>query len=767
MRKIIIIGCLSLSNSYSDQWQDLVNNGSSSRQNSVRSSQTQTVDASDTQVIRQPVYAFVYHSLAKKEGDQVVITGSVVNLRSVPSSRNNDPVSTAKAGDKFQYVSKTGNWYKFILEGSTEDTGTTDTKNIVIIKSNYTVKSGDSLSAIASKSYRDQSNAPHRLWPLIYVASNLESNSLRVGQKLQVPELPSEKEAQQETIKEIINDSFQIMRQMKENSQTQKAQKLLEFIEGSFSDMVKRLYPDFHEEFVEFLAVLASEGQKEYAQRELNELQSNIRQAASLEELVQQADRYLAKKQSLQRYADGEFETQLNQTDQQIAQSFHRLSESQLTEITGLVDSVVRETNKRQHFYIRPGISAEDAQQYQPKSEEEIKELRKEAQFEIFSAKYNFSKFESHPLLKDSATEVQNKLSEQRIRLKAPEPQTHGVAQRHAEHTELLTAYVHKSLIRIERNIVIIKSARANIRQTPDTSKSPYFTATTNMAFELVAEEGEDWVKIKAPNPTRSSITIQNSHFKKWLEVASRFHKGKYDNLPALKDIYGNNIDISNVIRAIIMQESAGVHKYRNGNIVVGDNGASKDIGFCQLNDWAQQKARINVEETLEIVSKRSVTHSGLPFVTEQEYNLPLLTSAMYYNVSEAKAKTNMKPDFSNPMQNLHLSAKILGDILNLDYPNTANDEEKLVKSLSGYNHGPYSDDYDIPWKTFVSRVHPKNGNQGEMSGVHYGIRMKMFLGLELEPFEIDWYMKRYGYTTLSRLYSVDYKNLYSWAHFE
>jgi hypothetical protein len=225
------------------------------------------------------------------------------------------------------------------------------------------------------------------------------------------------------------------------------------------------------------------------------------------------------------------------------------------------------------------------------------------------------------------------------------------------------------------------------------------------------------------------SASVAHADFReKWLPLASAFAKAHWKNFPAVTDARGQTITREHVLRAIIIQESHGVHRTQRGNIVQNRNtNGSTDFGFGQINNAAHRGISVKVNEVAAQINDPA---------------WPPARVGAILGIPRKKWDQREPLDLANPSHNLMAMVTVLGYAMEQDYPNTASPEEMLVKRLSGYNHGFYSNDYDEPWTKFVARVDPRDGNAGEVAGVHYGIQMKSYLGLTLSAQEIDWSTK-------------------------
>jgi uncharacterized protein YgiM (DUF1202 family) len=280
---------------------------------------------------------------------------------------------------------------------------------------------------------------------------------------------------------------------------------------------------------------------------------------------------------------------------------------------------------------------------------------------------------------------------------------------------------------------------------------------------ELGPPEGTLHPSIKRMNKgsnSAQSITVLNSRFNHWLEVASLLHEKDCQAFPKVVNRYGDTIHIGDVIRAVIIQESAGVHRKGNGEITAGlnkKNGKviSRDLGFGQINTWAHRKMKINVLSTANRIE-------------DGRYPYGTLVSRFFYNTGTAAGKKSIQANFENPMHNLHGMSKVLSSTINrsVGFENTSGDTERLVKALSAYNHGMNSSDYRIPWQTFVAKVAEGRGNYGEEVAVHYGIRLQLLLGMDPSHEEINYLKKERNSGTMSSFYHDQVEYTYAYANF-
>ena len=347
-------------------------------------------------------------------------------------------------------------------------------------------------------------------------------------------------------------------------------------------------------------------------------------------------------------------------------------------------------------------------------------------------------------------------------------------AKKHLDELEQNTESEDLQALRDARKTVRVSRFKMYMKvdEFQQLSKNP---TLKSRADELVSFVKEERVKLGIPEPKihpyiiqvnrgqgrKHSLTIFNRNFKDWLNVSELVLKKKTNHFPEVTNRYNVKVNHRDIIKAIIIQESSGVHKEANGSIrknrnMSGTRVISTDWGFGQINDRAHRNMTINVFKTSELIAS-------------EDYPYAQLVRPNFYNTSKTAGRKDNKADFHNPMQNLHSISSVLSYCLNKSksYRNTADEPERLVKALSGYNHGPNSRDYHKTWDDFVQEVADGSSHQGKISGVHYGIKMKLYLGLDLTPVERSYYMKKKRRGTLSSFYYFEVEPSYSFAHFD
>lgn len=254
-------------------------------------------------------------------------------------------------------------------------------------------------------------------------------------------------------------------------------------------------------------------------------------------------------------------------------------------------------------------------------------------------------------------------------------------------------------------------------------------------------------------DPTgKRSMTVAHPQFdKRWLPMAAAYARGLWTSFPEARNAWGRPIAREEVIKAIVIHESRGVHR-SGGAIIVNRNGpGSTDLGFAQINDMAHRGLSV------DLARMSSVMDAG--------WTVDKLASRDYLDVPKRLRSKPVTLVLTQPVHNLVASVTVLSYSLNRKYARTASHEEQLVKSLSAYNHGAGNPDYAEPWLDFVGRVDPKKGEEGELSAVCYGIGMKMYLGMTLDAEEVDWWARRNN-LSVEKVFQMYVDPYYSYAHF-
>jgi uncharacterized protein YgiM (DUF1202 family) len=611
----------------------------------------------------------------KKAGSVTLVVGAA-NLRSGIGT-SHKVVRTAKKGEKFPFLGFDSNsrWVRVSLAPVFKRVSVPipmEEQKGKKIK----VRSGFTLSAIARKNYSSSAGPSRafRFWPLIYVASELKSTNLRVGQELIVPNLAKAKREQMNQVLAVMVKSVHnLQAQLNERKQIAK-NPLIKFLKGNYSKMVAALFPEFKAEFDSRLREVLQSNRQEFYRNQITTLEKLVEEAKTLEELADLATQVADSKNAL---SEDSSVGQLHQIEEGIRQQFHKISRQSMQEL----EQKIRDFKK-----LKP------VDQQAKSSQQKVKQG---IAYRLFERRYDLYALKEIPALRSQVSQQLEQLQDLEKELGPPDGE------------------LHPSIKRMNK--------------------------------------GSNRYK---------SITVMNPRFKHWLEVASLIHQKDCQVLPQVSNRYGEQITISDIIKAIIIQESAGVHKKGSGKITAGLNKKSgkvisRDIGFGQINTRAHRDMKINVLRT----SKR---------IADRRYPFNTLISVPFYHISSAKGSKNVLANFEIPMHNLHAMAKILASTFkrSMKYKNTGSETERLVKALSGYNHGMNSSDYNTPWQAFVSKVAEGRGNYGEEVGVHYGIRLQLLLGMDPSPAEIKFLKRERKSGSLSSFFLNEVEDLYAYANF-
>jgi len=624
-----------------------------------------------------PKVGYIAHWLVRvdEEKRQASIAVKGANLRSGPATTHS-VLRVGKEGDVFPYLGKdpsTG-WIKLSLQkdgkGSQEDSSSQSE-----LESNFKVSPGQTLSGIARKVYSPLhgNSRSFRLWPLIYVASDLSSVQLRVDQPLVVPELSGDARAQMDTILEIMIQSIHRLQEQLSQQDLIESEPLIGFLKNEYSQMVSALFSEFKEEYQSRLQEALSSNREEFYLKQLKNLETEVSSSKSLEELSDLSLRIANASKAL---TTPQGQQSIKNLEGMVSRRFEEISESAMEELESELDAVSAKTGV-------DGISTE------------IFTKKRNLGYRLFERKLELEELRKISGLESAVQSQLSRLDELKGRLGAPQGKS------------------HPSVIRMNQG-----SRRA------------------------------------------LSLTVQNPRFKHWLNVAQGYFEKKSERLPAIENRYGEVIGIRQIIKAIIIQESAGVHRKGNGKITAGLNKrngviVSMDLGFGQINTNAHGDLKIRVSDVAFLIS-------------DQTYPYSTLVNRYFYNTGTEQGKKKVKANFENPMHNLHGVSNLLSQIFNFssNFENTSGEKERLIKSLSSYNHGMYSSDYDIPWQDFVQKVAQGRGNYGEEVGVHYGIRLQLLLGLDPTQEEITYLKTSKGIRTMSSFYFRQVHDAYAYANF-
>lgn len=245
---------------------------------------------------------------------------------------------------------------------------------------------------------------------------------------------------------------------------------------------------------------------------------------------------------------------------------------------------------------------------------------------------------------------------------------------------------------------------------TDNTQVTPVPTVTPGVTPP--ADTGnEDWGNAPTQykiNFSSSEVTAGTQQYQGWVDSALSATDTSKCPEP-LTDKYGNNIDKDLIVKAITLIESSGNHT-KSGEVIENSWGFT---GFMQLSTGFGEGR------------------------FDPATNIQLGTNYLF--------KSCLK------------SATTPG---NSDYTYNANDSavERLVKAAVGYNRGPYATSKNISskltsgelalensWQDVVANASTQNTYMTE--GVHYGIKFKACLGLELTSTERDWIKRYKGYS--------------------
>ncbi|MBI2943086.1 MAG: LysM peptidoglycan-binding domain-containing protein [Candidatus Wallbacteria bacterium] len=258
-------------------------------------------------------------------------------------------------------------------------------------------------------------------------------------------------------------------------------------------------------------------------------------------------------------------------------------------------------------------------------------------------------------------------------------------------------------------------------------------------------------VQRKDPHMKRSVAIGHKKYVDVWFPLAVAYARGLWKGFPECRDQWGKAIEPQDILRAIVMHESRGVHT-ENGSITKNANSeTSVDYGFGQINNLAHTGTAVKLSEMEQVIG-------------DPKWTVATIGSAL--DVPPKLRGQKVVLDFQKPAHNLVAMTLVLSYSINNKYPATSSPDEQLVKSLSGYNHGAFHPDYSRPWLDFVATVSPKDGEQGKVSAVAYGIGMKLYLGMPLEAAEIDWW-KKFRKLSLSNLFYLFADPYHAYAHWK
>ncbi len=611
----------------------------------------------------------------QKAGIAKLVVGTA-NIRSGIGT-SHKVLRTAKKGEKFPFLGFDSNsrWVQISLN-PVFNKATVPIPLVEQKGKTVKVRSGQTLSAIARKHYSASvgSSKAFRLWPLIYVASELKTTNLKVGQKLTVPDLARDKRAQMNQILMVMIKGVHNLQARLDPHERITDNSLVEFLRGQYLKMVSAVFPEFKKEYQSKLEEVLQSNREEFHKNQITLLKKQVDEASTLEELADLATQVRDSKSTL---SAKESRQQIKKLEEGIGQQFQKLSQQSMHEIR----EKVREFT--------------ELKKLDPQAKASHKKIKQRIAYRLFERRYDLLALQSLPALRSQVN--------------------------------------------------------LQLEQIQDLEK------------DLGPPEGELHPSIKRMNKGSNrykSITVMNPRFKHWLNVATLIHEKDCKVLPQVSNRYGEQVSVANIIKAIIIQESAGVHKNGRGKITAGINKKggkiiSRDLGFGQINTRAHRNMKINVLRT----SKR---------IDDRRYPFNTLVSVPFYHTGSAQGSKNVPANFEIPMHNLHAMAKILASTFrrSLKYKNTSSENERLVKALSGYNHGMNSSDYDTPWQDFVAKVAQGRGNYGEEVGVHYGIRLQLLLGIDPSPEEIKYLKGERKLDSLSSFFLYEVEDSYAYANF-
>ncbi|MCJ8344772.1 SH3 domain-containing protein, partial [bacterium] len=203
----LILGFSFSCHAVEDQFSGLEKSGGATSQGGNSSERPDSTGNLLNEQTEEKVEGFVYSKLAKIKGDQLIITGSSVNLRTGPSTKYKK-LDTVKAGASYSYIGKSRSWYKFYYKGSASTVALEQEELIQVDLEfdEYKVVSGDSLAGIATKKYKAVYSRGYILWPMIYALSHLKSTGLKIGQVLKLPKYYKDSSKEKSQILNVMQE---------------------------------------------------------------------------------------------------------------------------------------------------------------------------------------------------------------------------------------------------------------------------------------------------------------------------------------------------------------------------------------------------------------------------------------------------------------------------------------------------------------------------------------------------------------------------------